>query len=334
MEHSEQEQIPPNEAQPQGAEDAQAGADQGPDFLTEDDVLEVEEFEDDADQPMDDDDEEEDMTEAEGEAGPSGEGQDGQDDAMDMLDNGLDDSVAVTRLHRSEEGAVFCLAVHPFAATLAVSGGEDDSAFVFRTDTGAQLAQLSGHQDSVTSAAWSHDGALVATGGMDGRVRIWKARRPSSDVAWEDAGWEFLIGLEGPDEVNVGPSSFHGSSLYSGVLLTLECPYSGLTGTRKVTSSSPVAPTVPSGSGTVSRDLTETPCIEIRMTDALPHSAFGNHYARPFRPRHAGHMRTLHARRLAPSPEPFRPLSGQALTCQTPLDSQARRSSRLRRTRP
>ncbi|BGO95031.1 hypothetical protein NBRC10512_006505 [Rhodotorula toruloides] len=172
---------------------------EGPEFLTEDDVLEVEEVGGD-DQMAVESDDDDDM---QGDEDADGQGTSGErDDAMDMLDNGLDDSVAVAQLHRAEEGAVFCLAIHPFAATLAVSGGEDDQAYVFRTDTGAQVAQLSGHTDSVTSVGWSHDGGLVATGGMDGKVRVWKVRRPSSDMPWEEAGWEFLIGLEGPDEVN------------------------------------------------------------------------------------------------------------------------------------
>ncbi|BGP34881.1 60S ribosomal subunit assembly or modification protein [Rhodotorula toruloides] len=172
---------------------------EGPEFLTEDDVLEVEEVGGD-DQMAVESDGDDDMQGDEDADGQDTSGE--RDDAMDMLDNGLDDSVAVAQLHRAEEGAVFCLAIHPFAATLAVSGGEDDQAYVFRTDTGVQVAQLSGHTDSVTSVGWSHDGGLVATGGMDGKVRVWKVRRPSSDMPWEEAGWEFLIGLEGPDEVN------------------------------------------------------------------------------------------------------------------------------------
>lgn len=195
MEHDQ-----PTNNQLQQQQPAEQREEDGPEFLTEDDVLEVEEFDEQGDLPMDEDDDEDGDHDGDAEGA---EGQEQGDDAIDMLDGGLDDSVAVTSLHRSENGAVFCLAVHPHAATIAVSGGEDDNAFVFRTDTGAQIAQLSGHQDSVTSAAWNFDGSLVATGGMDGRVRVWKARRPSSDVAWEETGWEFLVGLEGPDEVNV-----------------------------------------------------------------------------------------------------------------------------------
>ncbi|KAG0657835.1 hypothetical protein C6P46_006197 [Rhodotorula mucilaginosa] len=194
MEHDQ-----PTNNQLQQQQPAEQREEDGPEFLTEDDVLEVEEFDEQGDLPMDEDDDEDGDHDGDAEGA---EGQEQGDDAIDMLDGGLDDSVAVTSLHRSENGAVFCLAVHPHAATIAVSGGEDDNAFVFRTDTGAQIAQLSGHQDSVTSAAWNFDGSLVATGGMDGRVRVWKARRPSSDVAWEETGWEFLVGLEGPDEVN------------------------------------------------------------------------------------------------------------------------------------
>ncbi|GAA5973037.1 hypothetical protein JCM11641_000375 [Rhodosporidiobolus odoratus] len=166
-----------------------------PDFeLTEDDVLEVEEVGED-DLPMDSDDDM-DAGEAAGEDGEQG------DDAMDLLDAGLDDSTCATQLHATENGAVFALSLHPFTSNLALSGGEDDQAFIFRTDTGAQVAHLSGHQDSVTAVGWNFDGSLCATGGMDGRVRVWKVRRRSGDESWEEAGWESCQALEGPDEVN------------------------------------------------------------------------------------------------------------------------------------
>ncbi|GAA6013333.1 hypothetical protein JCM10207_000858 [Rhodosporidiobolus poonsookiae] len=164
--------------------------------LTEDDVLEVEELGGD-EVPMDSDDE---MDDEGAEGGPSGEG-DAQID--DLLDGGLDDSSCTTSLHRSQEGAVFALAIHPFTANLAVSGAEDEQAYIFRTDTGAQVAQLGGHSDSVTSVQWNFDGSMCATGGMDGRVRVWKVRRPSADLPWEECGWELAQSLEGPaDEVN------------------------------------------------------------------------------------------------------------------------------------
>ncbi|BGP51241.1 60S ribosomal subunit assembly or modification protein [Rhodotorula kratochvilovae] len=177
--------------------------DEGADFLDEGDVLEVEELGGDDAMAVESDDDD-DLDGAEDHDGEDGDEEraEGQDDAMDLLDNGLDDSVATARLHASEGGAVFCLAIHPHAATLAVSGAEDDQAYIFRTDTGAQVAQLSGHADSVTSVGWNYDGSLVATGGMDGKVNVWKARRPSSDMPWEETGWELLHSLEGPDEVN------------------------------------------------------------------------------------------------------------------------------------
>jgi len=58
---------------------------------------------------------------------------------------------------------------------------------------------LTGHTDSVTSAGFSQDGQLIATGGMDGKIRIW--RKVSRSQNWKD--WEFLTELQGPDEAMV-----------------------------------------------------------------------------------------------------------------------------------
>ena len=65
-------------------------------------------------------------------------------------------------------------------------------------NSGEVVQKLEGHSDSVTSTAFSSDGELLATGGMDGKVRVWK-RQNRDD--WKK--WELLTELQGPDEVMV-----------------------------------------------------------------------------------------------------------------------------------
>ena len=158
-------------------------------FLTEDDVLEVEELEivnDGMDVESDDD------------AG-AGDDDEARDDADDLLDNGLDDSTVSFLGHDGGSAAVFAVALHPIDPLVAASGGEDDLAHLWRTDNGQEIVQLTGHTDSVTSIGFSFDGEMVATGGMDGRVRVWRKVKGSEGYL----SWEFLTNLEGPDEVNV-----------------------------------------------------------------------------------------------------------------------------------
>lgn len=143
-------------------------------FIDSGDVLA--EVPDDGDHPMDEDDE----------------GVEGIGDlpSEDVKDNSL-------QHFTNHNGSVFAISCHP-TEPLAVSGGEDDLGYIWDITDGEVLVKLTGHTDSVCSAAFSANGQMVATGGMDGKVRIWR-RVGTVDFR----NWEFLTELQGPDEVTV-----------------------------------------------------------------------------------------------------------------------------------
>jgi WD40 repeat protein len=104
--------------------------------------------------------------------------------------------------------SVYCVAVSP-TVPVAVSGGGDDVAYLWSTATGARIATLSGHTDSVVAAGFSCDGKLVATGSYDATVRVRCCAEATERrvVGGRGAGW-----MQGPTIVlAVAPD--HGSVL-------------------------------------------------------------------------------------------------------------------------
>lgn len=116
---------------------------------------------------------EEDMSDGEGgeedEDGEAGGG--GGDEEME------DDSIHLFEGHTS---GVYSVAWSPRQADLVATGGADDRAYIWRVGqeafeaTGGAVLELSGHTDTVSSLAFSADGTFLASGGMDGRVKVWE----------------------------------------------------------------------------------------------------------------------------------------------------------------
>ncbi|KAF9178836.1 hypothetical protein BGZ51_000487 [Haplosporangium sp. Z 767] len=148
-------------------------------FLDPDEVDEEQILEDDQENMMDEDDDEngEEAQQYDAEGNPV-------DDEMVELH---DDSVQGFFAHKEP---VYDVALHPIHQNIAVSGGGDDKSYLWRLYDGEQLYEFAGHTDSVTQVAFSVDGTYVASGSMDGKVRVWKS----------ETG-EFACELEGPDEV-------------------------------------------------------------------------------------------------------------------------------------
>ncbi|KFM25984.1 Angio-associated migratory cell protein [Auxenochlorella protothecoides] len=87
-----------------------------------------------------------------------------------------DDSIHTFEGHQD---GVYAVAWCPTKKDLVATGGADDKAFLWRVghdafeETGGAFFQLDGHEDTVASLAFNHDGSLLASGGMDGVVKVW-----------------------------------------------------------------------------------------------------------------------------------------------------------------
>ncbi|KAI8465401.1 MAG: WD40-repeat-containing domain protein [Monoraphidium minutum] len=147
--------------------------------------------------------------------------EDSSDGALDEEEDGPsgapaqleDDSI---QLFEGHTDAVLAVAWNPVQPDMVATGGQDDRAFLWRVgqdaleQTGGTLGtlELSGHTDTVVSLAFSSSGALLASGGLDGAVRVWDAadgaclrvlEGPADDVhwvAWHPRGDVVLAGSE------------------------------------------------------------------------------------------------------------------------------------------
>ena len=95
-----------------------------------------------------------------------------------------DDSILTFEKHSD---SLFCGSFNP-DGTLAVTGGEDDKAFVWKTDDGEVVFEVTEHKDSVIAAEFSYDGTFLATGDMAGEVKVFKIEKNYKKV------WEFSMG--------------------------------------------------------------------------------------------------------------------------------------------
>lgn len=87
-------------------------------------------------------------------------------------DDGVDDSMHIFTGHTGELYTVACSPTNP---QLVATGGGDDKGFLWKIGHGDWASELQGHKDSVSSLAFSSDGVLLASGGLDGVIRIWDA---------------------------------------------------------------------------------------------------------------------------------------------------------------
>lgn len=76
---------------------------------------------------------------------------------------------------------------------IAVTGGEDDLAYLWNTETGDILFECSGHKDSVTEVSFNFDSQYVATADMAGMIQVWSMYDKKLVWCYEGDDMEWLL---------------------------------------------------------------------------------------------------------------------------------------------
>lgn len=118
------------------------------------------------------------------------EGEEGYEEREEMEEEDIqDDAEAKFTQHT---GSVFCCDIDEKGSGLAVTGGEDDKAYIWNIADGSIASECSGHKDSVTNVSFSHDGSMVATGDMSGIIKVWRLDKMDEIWSFEGSDLEWL----------------------------------------------------------------------------------------------------------------------------------------------
>lgn len=99
-----------------------------------------------------------------------------------------------TNLHVDPTKPVYSVAFSPDGRFL-VSGGFDQVVRVWDVCSGAAVAAMTGHADSVRSVAFSPDGRMLASGGFDRMVKLWNWDSSRYVAGPEETQWLFPVAL-------------------------------------------------------------------------------------------------------------------------------------------
>ncbi|XP_064653205.1 angio-associated migratory cell protein-like isoform X2 [Lineus longissimus] len=119
-----------------------------------------------------------------------GEGDIEHEDGMEGAEYSVrDDAEVVFTSHR---GSVFCVHTDPETCSMAVTGGEDDRAFVWKLGSGEEVLECTGHKDSVVACAFNRNSKYVATGDMSGLLKVWELATQKEVWTFECSDLEWL----------------------------------------------------------------------------------------------------------------------------------------------
>jgi cytochrome c len=107
---------------------------------------------------------------------------------------------------RAHGGPVRSLAISPDGST-AISGSFDQSAIIWRLQTGAALAVLRFHEGAVNAVAAMPEGRF-ASAGEDGRIAIWKLGEPTPAQIFEEHSGPIVALAVSPDGEEIASASW------------------------------------------------------------------------------------------------------------------------------
>lgn len=97
---------------------------------------------------------------------------------------GKDESILTFDKHKSP---VFSCSLHP-SKSWACTGGEDDMGYVWDTNTGEVVYEITGHKDTVIGCSFNFDGTYLASGDIAGEIQVFKFADGFRKV------WEYSMG--------------------------------------------------------------------------------------------------------------------------------------------